>query len=142
MPRQEQIVEHYWGWCSKWYVPYPCRKSHTVTKWCYDFSYLTVDYHYVYTNYVGCELNKLYSWREWEPNFSGDSFTLYFITKCYDGLKQASGPCSPEIAVTYLKQVLGSDFDKVTQGERPFGEPAFRESGTKRHTNEAGSDGT
>jgi len=128
---QEQVVEHYWGWCSKWYVPYPCRKSRTVTKWCYDFSYLTVDYHYVYTNYVGCELNQLYAWRKWEPNFSGNSFTLYFVTKCFDSLKEAKGPCSPELAITQLKRVLGSDFDKVIRGEGQFGEAASYEPESK-----------
>jgi hypothetical protein len=124
---QEQVVEHYWGWCSKFYVPYPCRKTRTVTKWCYDFSYLTVDYHYVYTNYVGCELNHLYVWRDWELSLSGDNFTLYFVTKCYDSLRPAKGPCSPEIAVEQLKQVLGPDFDSVVRGERHFGESDSRD---------------
>jgi hypothetical protein len=124
---QEQVVEHYWGWCSKWYVPYPCRKTRTVTKWCYDFSYLTVEYHYVYTNYVGCELNSLYPWRTFQLNGSGDSFTLYFVTRCFDSLKTSSGSCSPQNAVAQLKRVLGADFDKVVRGEGQFGEAASRE---------------
>lgn len=41
MPQQREVTERYWGWCTKWYVPYPCRKTRTVLKWCYDFSYLT-----------------------------------------------------------------------------------------------------
>lgn len=127
MPHQEQVVEHYWGWCSKWHVPYPCRQTRTVTKWCYDFSYLTFDYHYVYTNYVGCELNQLYAWRDWELTLSSGASTLYFVTKCYNDLKPAKGPCSPEVAIGHLKQVLGPDFDSVIRGERKFGEPASPE---------------
>jgi hypothetical protein len=127
VPYQQEVVEHYWGWCSKWYVPYPCRKTRTVTKWCYDFSYLTVDYHYVYTNYVGCELNKLYSWRAFELTFSGGAFTLYFVTKCYNSLKPSTGPCSPDLAVAQLKRVLGSDFDSIVRGEKQFGEAGSRE---------------
>lgn len=129
MPRQEQIVERYWGVCWAWYVPYPCRKSRTVTKWCYDFSYLTVDYHYVYTNYVGCELNRLYRWRTWEPSLKGGAFTLYFVTKCYGSLRPDKGSCTPENAVVHLKQVLGADFDSVVRGEKQFGEAASPESG-------------
>jgi hypothetical protein len=129
VPHQQQVIERYWGWCSKWYVPYPCRKSRTVTKWCYDFSYLTVDYHYVYTNYVGCELNQLYAWRQWEPNFSGGAFTLYFVTRCFDNLKTSTGPCSPEIAVTHLKQALGPDFEEVIRGQGQLSEEASREPG-------------
>jgi hypothetical protein len=90
---------------------------------------LTVDYHYVYTNYVGCELNQLYAWRTWELNFSGDSFTLYFVTKCYDNLKETTGPCSPDLAVIELKRILGDDFEKVMRGEVQFGE---QESGGTR----------
>ena len=127
---QEQVTERYWTWCSKWYVPYPCRKTRTVTKWCYDFSYLTVDYHYVYTNYVGCELNALYSWRKWELNGSGDSFTLYFVTRCFDNLKTSSGPCSPQDAVIFLKKALGDDYDDVVTGKRQFGESSSSGAGS------------
>ena len=131
MPHQEQVVERYWGWCSKWYVPYPCRKSRTVTKWCYDFSYLTVDYHYVYTNYVGCELNQLYPWRQWEFSGSGGAFNLYLVTKCFNDLKESSGACSPGDAVAYLKRALGPDFDRVLRGEGEFGETASQERESK-----------
>jgi hypothetical protein len=122
VPHQEQVVEHYWGWCKAWIVPYPCRKTRTVTKWCYDFSYLTVDYHYVYTNYVGCEVNALYSWRQFELSFRGEAFTLYFLTKCYDDRKESTGSCSPENALVELKRILGGDFDKILQGKARFGE--------------------
>jgi hypothetical protein len=108
MAYQQQVAERYWGWCRKWGIPYPCRKTRTVTKWCYDFSYLTVDYHYVYTNYVGCELNQLYPWRQWELNLSGDVFTLYFVTRCFDNQKTSSGPCSPEV-IGRLQTMLGSE---------------------------------
>jgi hypothetical protein len=109
MAYQQQVTEHYWGWCRWWGIPYPCRKTRTVTKWCYDFSYLTVDYHYVYTNYVGCELNQLYSWRQWEFSLSGGAFTLYFVTRCFDDQKTSSGPCSPEVIGRLRQMMLGSE---------------------------------
>jgi hypothetical protein len=34
MAQQVEVVEHYWGWCTKYYIPYPCRKTRTVKKWC------------------------------------------------------------------------------------------------------------
>jgi hypothetical protein len=117
MAYQQQVTERYWSVCWKWIVPYPCRKTRTVTKWCYDFSYLTVDYHYVYTNYVGCELNRLYSWRQWELNFSGDVFTLYFVTRCFDNQKTSSGACSPEL-IARLQAMLASEQREAVQASR------------------------
>src|SRR5258706_11338572 len=83
MPEQRQVAETYWSVCWKWIFPYPCRKTRIVTRWCYDFSYLHVSYRYVYTIYQGCELNILYRWRKFELTWSGDDFTLYFLTKCF-----------------------------------------------------------
>jgi hypothetical protein len=112
-PTQRQVTETYWSVCWKWIVPYPCKKSRTVTKWCYDFSYLTVDYHYVYTNYVGCEFNNLYKWRTWELSFSSGAMTLYFITKCYGSLRPQTGACSNDGAIEYVRKALGDDVAKL-----------------------------
>ena len=123
MPEEREIVERYWGVCRKWIFLYPCRKSRTVTKWCYDFSYLTVDYHGVYTNYIGCELNTLYSWRAFELTFSFDQFTLYFVTKCYGSLREEKGACSPGVAtITHLRKALGSDLERVLRENKDPGE--------------------
>ncbi|MFE9692265.1 hypothetical protein [Micromonospora sp. NPDC005806] len=107
MPTQRQITETYWSVCWWGFVPYPCRKTRTVTKWCYDFSYFTYDYHYVYTNYRGCEYNNLYSWRQWELSLSSGASTLYFVTKCYDTQRPRTGPCTPDTAIARAREVLG-----------------------------------
>ncbi len=119
MAQQVDVVEHYWGWCSKYYIPYPCRKTRTVKKWCYEFSYLTVDYHGVYTNYVGCEFNVLYSWRAWELTFRFEAFTLYFLTKCYSTQRPSAGSCSNDLAISYLKKTLGPDLKRVLLDDEP-----------------------
>lgn len=109
MPVQREVTERYWTWCRKWGIPYPCRKTRTVVKWCYAFSYLTVDYHGVYTNYVGCEFNDLYSWRQWELTFRFESFTLYFVERCYSTLKTRSGSCTNDEVVLRVRRFLQSD---------------------------------
>jgi hypothetical protein len=109
MPHQQQIVETYWTVCWKWIFPYPCRKTRTVTKWCYDFSYLVVSYRVIYTNYRGCELNISYAWRKWELNGSTEDFILYFITRCFSNLLTAGGSCTPGGAIAHLRNVLGPD---------------------------------
>src|SRR5436305_13778991 len=109
MPHQEQVTEKYWcpgPWPWEWFNT--CTR--TVIKWCYDFSYLTYDYHFVYTNYVGCEGNDLYAWRQFELSFSSGASTLYFITKCYNDQKERTGSCSPENAIAQVRKVLGSNF--------------------------------
>src|SRR5215207_3572771 len=95
MPEQRQVQETYWSVCWKWIFPYPCRKTRTVTRWCYDFSFVVVSYRGVYTNYWGCEFNQRYEWRRWELTFSFEDFTLYFYTKCFSSLLTSTGPCTP-----------------------------------------------
>lgn len=119
MAEQREIEERYWTWCSKWYVPYPCRKTRVVTKWCYDFAFIVVSDRGIYTNYWGCEFNNRYEWRAWHwfPVGFGDS-TLYFVTKCFNNALDIKGICSAASAITHLKKVLGPDLLKVlSEGE-------------------------
>lgn len=58
MPEYVTVTERYWGWCT-WY---PCRKSRSVKKWCYDFSIGRVQHWLVYCRYEGCEGDTLYRW--------------------------------------------------------------------------------
>jgi len=111
MPRQQEIIESYWTVCWKWIIPYPCEKSKTVTKWCYDFSFLNVSYRFFYTNYWGCEGTKLYFWRSWKPTFKIEDFTLYFYTKCFKNLLKEKGPCGPTDVVVFVGGIL-EDFIK------------------------------
>jgi hypothetical protein len=66
MPTREKVVERYWSVCYKrvWgaKVPYPCRKSREVYKWCYHFSEGTVRHYLVYCEYEGLEGGIWYTW--------------------------------------------------------------------------------
>jgi hypothetical protein len=110
MAEQREIVETYWTWCSKWHIPYPCRKSRTVTKWCYDFTFLVQSDRGIYTNYWGCEFNNRYEWRDWHwiPVGFSDS-TLYLVTKCFKDALSSKGPCSGESVETYIANALSRD---------------------------------
>jgi hypothetical protein len=95
MPTQETVTETYWSWCKKkvWgiTVKYPCRKTRTVTNWCYQFKTVKV-YHYVFwCIYEGCEAGKLYKW-------SGGCLgigtsTVYNINKCFSSPLDEIGTC-------------------------------------------------
>ena len=105
MPRQVETKERYWGWCT-WR---PCRKTRTVKKWEYDFSFIVVSYRGVRTNYWGCELNRRYEWSRWEFTGSFEDFTLYFITRRFKNKLDEKGACSPSRAIAHLSNVLGDD---------------------------------
>jgi hypothetical protein len=89
----------YWGVCWKWgFIPYPCRKK-KKKQWCYDFSFLHVSYHLVYTKYWGCAGDTRFSWTDWWPwPLSFGVFTLYFYTHCFDKKLKPDGDCDPSIA--------------------------------------------
>lgn len=116
MPEQRQITETYWSVCWKWIFPYPCRKTRVVTRWCYDFSFVVVSYHGVYTKYWGCEFNIRYEWLRWELTFRFEDFTLYFITKCFENKLAEKGACSPGPVIAHLRNVLGPDPLKTLRG--------------------------
>lgn len=120
MAEQREIEETYWTWCSKWYIPYPCRKTRVVTKWCYDFSFIVVSDRGFYTDYWGCEFNNRYEWRSWHwiPGGFSDS-TIYFVTKCFKNALESDGPCSGAIALDYLTRTFGSDLSKFFGEQRP-----------------------
>lgn len=125
MPQQREVAETYWSVCWKWIFPYPCRKTHIVTRWCYDFSFLHVSYRVFRSVYRGCELNIIYQWSRWEPTGRVEEFTLYFYTKCFKDLLSPGGPCSPEPVLRHLKNVLGPDpIRTLGRPEEQGGHPA------------------
>jgi hypothetical protein len=58
-----EVTETYWSVCWKWFVPYPCKKSRTVTRFRYDFlpwrSRITWPFR---CKYEGCCGAFLYRW--------------------------------------------------------------------------------
>jgi hypothetical protein len=114
MPEQREVTEKYWTWCSKWHIPYPCRKTRVVTKWCYQFSFIVVSNRGFWTNNWGCEFNLRYEWRDWHIFPVGfDDSTVYFVEKCFKNRIDSSGPCSSGVAVDYLKKTFGSDLSSL-----------------------------
>lgn len=114
MPEKREVNERYWSVCYKWKVPYPCRKTRLVTKWCYDFSFVVISKRGIYTNNWGCEFNNRYKWRDWHivPVGFGDS-TVYFVEMCFKSQRDSDGVCSSATAVDYLKRTLGPDLSRV-----------------------------
>lgn len=81
---QVEVEETYWGWCSKWYVPYPCRKSRTVMRYRYDMlpwrSRVAPPFK---SSYEGCCGALLYKWSFWHlsPFGTGNSAWNQFSAK-------------------------------------------------------------
>jgi hypothetical protein len=109
MGYQTEVQEKYWGWCKKWGIPYPCRKTRTVTRWCYDFSFLNASYSGIYTDYWGCEFNNRYAWRKWEFTGRFEDLALYFVTLCFKNQRELEGECSTTSALVHLRKFLDTD---------------------------------
>jgi hypothetical protein len=83
MPKQVEVVETYWTWCSKWNVPYPCRKRRTVTKWQYNFSWVQEIGWGLRCTFIGCEPRNRYVWSKWCLNRWGSKYfynAVYYFT--------------------------------------------------------------
>ena len=114
---KRDVVERYWAtcyydtsvwcgfdWCS-WHgfpypcgnnycdvsIPYPCRKSRTVVKYCYDFSSFSNNCYGFYETHSGCCDGKEYDWSDGCFGY----FTGVFQsgTRCFDEPLKDNGSC-------------------------------------------------
>jgi hypothetical protein len=91
MPHQEQVTETYWcpgGWPWEWFDT--CER--TVTKWCYDFSWVEETGWGIASHLTACENGIEYTWWAFSFNIFGSE---YFGpgTMCFDDLLEQSGVC-------------------------------------------------
>jgi len=95
MPTQETVTETYWTWCYKKVlgvkIPYPCKKSRTVTRWCYQFKSVHIHHWLFYCTFEGCEAGTLYKWGE--ACFGLGSTWVYDVRKCFDHELDSAGTC-------------------------------------------------
>lgn len=97
-----EVTERYWSWCSKWYVPYPCRKTRTVTKYRYDFiptrTRVSWPFH---CSWEGCCGGSLYKWSYWCWWGTGNSAWDQFNTKTsyFSSPQSPSGDCPFSVPV-------------------------------------------
>jgi hypothetical protein len=88
---QVQMVESYWcpgPWPWQWFRT--CRR--TVTKWCYNFTWIK-EYRWLIACYIeACENGVLYSYWAFCFGLFG-SATFYNIQKCYDNELSRKGEC-------------------------------------------------
>jgi len=64
---EEVTVEtRYWGWCRKWGVPYPCRKTKLSIRYRYEFTPWRPRITWPFRcRHEGCCGDNLYSWTRW-----------------------------------------------------------------------------
>ena len=93
MPIQETISQRYWGWCRGWWgVKYPCRKTRTRIKWCYQFQTLKEVGYGVASKLTGCEDGVQYQW--WAGSFNVWGTTHFSnIKQCFSSQRNRSGSC-------------------------------------------------
>jgi hypothetical protein len=61
---EERITETYWTWCWAWFIPYPCRHTHQVTRYQYDFRPWRTRFSWLpfRESYEACCGGALYAW--------------------------------------------------------------------------------
>lgn len=95
--QQMEITETYWSTCWKWgFIPYPCKKSRTVTKYRYDFlpwrTRVSIPFH---RKYEGCCGSSLYKWSFWSYWGTGNSGWNEFSarTEYFNSIQTPVGNC-------------------------------------------------
>lgn len=91
MPTHEQVTERYWTVCWAWIFPYPCRKTRTVWKWCYNFSAVHESCYAFGSHFYGCENGIEYSWWNWCFGWFDAYYTGMRI--CFSNRLEEGGPC-------------------------------------------------
>jgi len=91
-----EVTERYWSVCWKWFVPYPCRKSRTVTKFKYDFFPTRTRVTWPFRcRYEGCCGASLYSWSYWcwRGTGNGPWNQLAPVTRYFDDVQYPIDDC-------------------------------------------------
>ena len=91
-----EVEEKYWTWCRKWKIPYPCRKSRTVTKYRYDFMPTRTRVTWPFRcRYEGCCGASLYGWTHWCWRGTGNGPWDHFntITRYFNDVQYPIGEC-------------------------------------------------
>jgi len=98
MPVEKEITERYLTWCSKWGVPYPCRKTRTAIRWCYHFSIWRETFFFNFVTHTACEDGIEYSWKQYNGLFIKWGSLLHTnVEKCFrNKLKDNNKRCSLE----------------------------------------------
>jgi len=95
MPIKKEGTEKYWTVCTKWGVPYPCRKSRTVVWWCYSFSIWRETYFFNFVTNTACEDDKEYTWKIKKGLFILWGSNLHVnVEKCFRKQLQGKKGCS------------------------------------------------
>ena len=97
MAVETEINEKYWTWCKvAWRIKRPCRKTRTVTRWCYQFSIWKQNKFLSLTNNKACENDIEYSWRKWNDwnDFGVGSVTYTNVEKCFSNKMEGRNGCN------------------------------------------------
>src|SRR5262249_20953901 len=89
--QQQQVIV-----CERqWYCAWLCKKCHTETRWCYNFSSLQSSCRVVYESLHGCELNKEYAWTA--GCFGWYTACSTGITQCFANRLTSTGACGASL---------------------------------------------
>jgi hypothetical protein len=94
--REVTVQRRYWTWCRAGIVPYPCRKSRTVTVYEYDFTPTRTRVTWpLRCQWEGCCGGSRYTWSYWCWRGTGDSAWDQFntVTRQFDSPLNPIGPC-------------------------------------------------
>jgi hypothetical protein len=91
MCQMKTYEETYWTTCWWWIFPYPCKRSHVVTKWCCDFKWVKVTKLFFVGFFKGCEGGQLYMWVGFAFGLGTTSSTT--VHMCFNNPLTPVGTC-------------------------------------------------
>lgn len=114
--------ERYWSICYKKVsfvsIPYPCRKTREVTKYCYEFSVVHEKCTVAYSRLWGCCNGREYKWSKvcfgW--------FDAYFFEKylCFSEPLESIGECKEGASLPYGGLAPGGPIDPGDVAPNPI----------------------
>jgi hypothetical protein len=84
--------ETYWTVCWAWIVPYPCRKTRHVRRWCCDFEWIKETRWFVFCTLEGCAGGERYRWTAFCLFLIGTAW-FYNVRKCFSSELRPVGEC-------------------------------------------------
>lgn len=91
MCQMETYEETYWTTCWWWIFPYPCKRTHVVTKWCCLFKWVKTKKWVFFAVYEGCEGGQRYMWVG--PAFGIASSSSNNVRVCFNSQLTPVGTC-------------------------------------------------
>jgi hypothetical protein len=91
---QQSVYEDYWTICWWFIFPYPCQKTHQVSRWCCTFQWVKEYRWFLWIWNEACSDGTLYRWSG--PGLGFGSYTYYDQFMCFGRAMEPAGSCGAD----------------------------------------------